>query len=123
MASTAESTVPCAVMMMTGTSGSAALMARSTSMPPDLRHHQIGDDHVRAVLLELGEPLLAVLGDGDVVAVTAEHRGEHLAEVRLVVDDQDLCHVWRAGHHAGRSARRQEERRDVSERALAWRRP
>ncbi len=34
MASTAESTVPWAVMMMTGTSGSEALIARSTSMPP-----------------------------------------------------------------------------------------
>ena len=36
MASTAESTVPWAVMMITGTSGSVALIARSTSIPPSL---------------------------------------------------------------------------------------
>ena len=42
-------------------------------MPVELGHHQIGDDDVGAVLLELGEALLAVLGDGDVVAVAAEH--------------------------------------------------
>ena len=103
MASTAESTVPWAVMMITGTSGSAALMALSTSMPPSLGMTRSVTTDVGAVLLELGQAHLAVLGDGDVVAVPAEHRGEHLAEVRLVVDDQNLCHVWRAGHHAGQT--------------------
>ncbi len=93
MASTAESTVPCAVMMMTGTSGLAALDGAEHLHAAHLGHHQVGDDDVRAVLVELGEPLLAVGGDGDVIALTPQHGGEHLAQVCLVVEDQDLGHA------------------------------
>ena len=113
MASTAESTVPCAVMMITGTSGLARVDGLEHLHAAELGHHEVGDDHVGAVLLELGEALLAVLGDGDLVAVAAEQGGEHLAQVRLVVDDQDLGHVGRAGHDAGRAHARQEERPEL----------
>ena len=40
--------------------------------------------------LSIGEALLAVLGGQHVVAVARELRGEDFAQVRLVVDDEDL---------------------------------
>src|SRR6185312_993135 len=63
----------------------------------DLRHLEVGDDHVDVVLAEHRQALLAVLGDHDVVAVTRELRRQDLAQVRLVVDDEHLLLLGKHG--------------------------
>ena len=76
--------------MTTGSSGSSRERLAEQRHPVDLGHLQVGDDQVDVVLLEQREPLLAVLGGQDLVAVARELRGEDLPQVRLVVDDEDL---------------------------------
>ena len=72
-----------------------------------LGHDQVGHDDVRAVLVKLGQALLAVHGHGDVEAVPAQQGGEHLAEVRLVVDDQNFRHGQGGATIAARRGERQ----------------
>jgi hypothetical protein len=62
--------------------------------PADLGHHQVGDDDVEAPAVEELDRLRAVGGLDDLVALALEGRGEDLAEVRFVVDDEEL----RGGH-------------------------
>ena len=102
-ASTALSTVPCAVIITTGSSASLAQRARGAAPCRRLRHPQIGDHQVDVVLLQERERLLAVLGDVHLVAVARELRAEHLPQVRLVVDDQDLLVLGQ--HGCARSTR------------------
>ena len=99
-ASTAVSIVPCAVMRTIGQLGLLLERLAEERHPVDLRHLQVGDDQIDVVLLEERQPLLAVLGRHDVVAVARELRGEDLPQVRLVVDDEDLLAL---GEHGRRS--------------------
>ena len=98
-ASTALSTVPWAVSMMTGREGSSPQGGPQEVHPVDLRHAQIGDDEVDVVLSQEEEAGLAVLGRVHLVAVAGELRGEYAPEVRLVVDHEDLLLLRE--HHVG----------------------
>ena len=63
--------------------------------PSELWHHQVGDHDVGAILLELGQALLAILCDRDVEAVATQHGRQDLAQIRLVIDHQHLRHGTR----------------------------
>ncbi len=84
-------------MMTTGSSGSSTSASLEERHPVDLRHLEVGDDQIDVVLPEQREPLLAVLGREDVVAVARELRGQDLPQVRLVVDDEDLLALGEHG--------------------------
>ena len=99
-ASTAVSTVPCAVIITMGSCGSSRERLAQQRHPVNLGHLQVGDDEVDVVLAQRAEPLLAVFRGQDVVAVARELRGEDLPQVRLVVDDEDLLLL---GEHGARS--------------------
>ena len=55
----------------------------------ELRHHQVGENHVSAVLLELSECLFTILCERDVVPIFTQHGRQHLAQIHLVIDDQN----------------------------------
>ena len=79
------------VTTTTGTSrrsGSAAIAA-STPAPSRLRHHQVEQHEVEAVVAQPGERLYAVGGLLDVAGDSLQHRPQRGAERRVVVDDED----------------------------------
>ena len=87
-----SSSLSFAVSITIGTPDSAR-MIRQTSMPGQLRQHQVEQDEVRLLGAELAERRAAVGGLDDAEAFELEGLREGLAEGRLVVDDEDRsCH-------------------------------
>ncbi len=84
-----------------GAGGVVAQRGAEQLHPVDLGHAQIGDHQVDVVLFEEGQGRLAVFCGVNVVAVAAELSDEHLAQVRFVVDDEDL--LFLGGHHDRRA--------------------
>ena len=66
---------------------------RQTSVPGQARQHQVEQDEVGAVAVELLEGGRAVVGDGDLEALLAEHVGQRVAERLFVLDDEDAGHA------------------------------
>ena len=57
-------------------------------------HHHIQQDHVRLDLIELFQTFLAVVGDGDLIALLGQIEPQQLADIDVVIHDKDLfvCH-------------------------------
>ncbi len=89
MACTAVSMVPWPVRMMTGHRGPPGVHALQQLAARELRHAEVRDDEVHLLAAEDGQRLLAVGGGRHLVALEGERLGEALADVALVVDDQD----------------------------------
>ncbi len=56
-------------------------------------HHQVEQDDVGAVALELGQPLLAVGSQEDLEPLLGEHEAQGVPIALLVLDDQDHAHA------------------------------
>jgi hypothetical protein len=69
------------------------------SVAVEVRHHQVEDHDIRRPGLEDLEGRLAVLGLADDEAIVAESKDQHRADVRVIVDDQDLRHGHGIGAH------------------------
>ena len=59
-----------------------------------LGHHHIQQHHVGLDLIELVQPLFAVVGDGDLIALLGQIEPQQLADIHVVIHDKDLfvCH-------------------------------
>ncbi len=88
MASTARSTVPCAVMITTVVSGCSALIRLSRSIPPELGHDEIAQHGVVQMLFEEGGALDAVLGHIDRPTLFPQGIRHGDPEQGLVLDDE-----------------------------------
>jgi hypothetical protein len=56
------------------------------------REHQVEQDEVGAMVVELGERVGPGLGDPDVIPLLAEEVGERVREGGLVLDEEDTAH-------------------------------
>src|SRR5688572_7405149 len=72
-------------------------------VPVDAGKHQVEDDEVRPVPRRLVEPLLAGVGDGDVVPFHLEVGAQAEREIALVLHDQDPAHGDVTNRSAGGS--------------------
>ena len=96
MAVTAVSMLPWPEMMTTGRSGCAFLMMLSTSRPsrrlPCSQMSRMTSCGRRSSTRF--QRFVGIAGETRAVTVVLQEAGDHLADVRLVVDDQDVgCHL------------------------------
>ena len=59
------------------------------------RHHEVGEHHVRVLLYQLRETILAVRRRHDVIARFLEKLGQALDEEAFIVDYEDGLHCYR----------------------------
>ncbi len=60
----------------------------------DAREHDVEEDHGPGAGARGFEAGVATMDGGDVEVVAAEILGEHLAELDVVVDEEDVFHAW-----------------------------
>ena len=81
---------------MIGTRGGARILADRLGelVAVHARHLDVGDDHVdRAAVAQARQRVLGAGDRGHVVAGRLQHRGEHVAEERRVVDEQQRARL------------------------------
>jgi hypothetical protein len=66
----------------------------------DARQHQVESHQVGRLALDLFERGLPVARDGDAEVLAAQVDAQHVADVRLVVHDQDVLSVHNRCQHA-----------------------
>src|SRR5579884_2322935 len=83
-----------------------ALDAAAGLQAVDARHHHVEDDEVGTLRLQALQPLLAVGGGVDVVALDAQVHRDDVEEAGVIVDDEDAAaHKAPGPGWAGRSRR------------------